>query len=190
MPASSPEVAPPRSAGLAALLASWWRSRTAPPLPAPAAAAPLATAEGALPAPAAAPPRRVLLVDDTDMNRHLARILLQRLGWEVQEAHDGAAALAALEQQQFALVLMDCMMPHMDGYEATRRWRAFEAAHGLRRTPVVALTASTIEGERARCVAAGADDYLSKPYTAAELSAILHRYAQAQMRHFHKGNKK
>ncbi|MYN43317.1 response regulator [Duganella sp. FT109W] len=126
--------------------------------------------------PDGAPARRVLLVDDTDMNRHLARILLQRLGWEVHEAHDGAAALAALEQRRYTLVLMDCMMPHMDGYEATRRWRAFEAAHGRSRTPVVALTASAVDGERARCLAAGADDYLSKPYTAAELGAMLRRW--------------
>jgi CheY-like chemotaxis protein len=117
-----------------------------------------------------------LLVDDTDMNRHLARILLQRLGWEVHEVHDGAAALAALAQQRFTLVLMDCMMPHMDGYEATRRWRACEAADGRDRTPVVALTASAVDGERARCLAAGADDYLSKPYTAAELGAMLQRW--------------
>lgn len=132
------------------------------------------------PAPAAAAPqpqvKRVLLVEDMEMNRQLARILLERLGWAVDEAHDGAQALAALENQPYAMVLMDCMMPVMDGYEATRRFRAWEAAHGRARTPVVALTASAVEGERQRCLAAGADDYLAKPFTAAAFADVLRRW--------------
>jgi signal transduction histidine kinase/ActR/RegA family two-component response regulator len=122
--------------------------------------------------------KRVLLVEDTDMNRQLARILLDRLGWTVDEAYDGAQALTALEAHSYAIVLMDCMMPVMDGYEATRRFRAWEKAQGRERTPIVALTASAVEGERSRCLAAGADDYLAKPFTTAAFSEVLTRWAK------------
>jgi len=131
---------------------------------------------GAAPAvsPIAAPAAgRVLLVEDTEMNRQLARILLRKLGWEVDEAHDGVQALDALARQRYDLVLMDCMMPVMDGYEACRRLRAREAAQGLARTPVIALTANAIDGERARCLAAGADAYLTKPFTATAFAEAI-----------------
>lgn len=131
------------------------------------------------PAPAAilpAPGKRVLLVEDSEMNRQLASILLKKLDWEVDEAHDGAQALAALERGNYDIVLMDCMMPVMDGYEATRRFRVWEQAQNRARTPVVALTASAIEGDRERCLAAGADDYLSKPFTTAAFSSMLARW--------------
>jgi signal transduction histidine kinase/ActR/RegA family two-component response regulator len=135
----------------------------------------------AAPAPVAAAPlgagRRVLLVEDTEMNRQLARILLHKLGWEVDEAHDGQQALDALALRRYDLVLMDCMMPVMDGYEACSRLRQREAAQGLPRTPVVALTASAIEGDRERCLAAGADDYLTKPFTSAAFNAVVARRA-------------
>jgi CheY-like chemotaxis protein len=136
---------------------------------------------GTEPAPHA--DKRVLLVEDTEMNRQLARILLVRHGLTVDEAHDGAQALAALERQRYALVLMDCMMPVMDGYEATRRLRAWEAARSGPRTPVVALTASAVAGERERCLAAGADDYLSKPFTAAAFAAMLARWVAYSISH-------
>jgi signal transduction histidine kinase/ActR/RegA family two-component response regulator len=143
---------------------------------APAAAPPA----GPPPAPPAAPAapgagRRVLLVEDTDMNRQLARILLTKLGWEVDEAHDGQQALDALAVAAYDLVLMDCMMPVMDGYQACARLRAREAALGLPRTPVIALTASAIDGDRERCLAAGADDYLTKPFTSAAFNAAVAR---------------
>ena len=139
----------------------------------------VSTPAAAVPAPAPALPatgKRVLLVEDTEMNRLLASILLKKLDWEVDEAHDGAQALAALEQQRYDIVLMDCMMPVMDGYEATRRFRLWEQAQARARTPVVALTASAIEGDRERCLAAGADDYLTKPFTAAAFAGVLARW--------------
>ena len=139
---------------------------------APAAPAPVAVA-----APQGGG-RRVLLVEDTEMNRQLARILLHKLGWEVDEAHNGQQALEALDRATYDLVLMDCMMPVMDGYEACRRLRAREAAQGLARTPVIALTASAIDGDRERCLEAGADDYLTKPFTFAAFSAALARHTQ------------
>jgi signal transduction histidine kinase/ActR/RegA family two-component response regulator len=137
-------------------------------LPARLVQAPAAdTAAPADPAPApAASAGRALLVEDTEMNRQLARILLRKLGWSVDEVHDGLQALDALARQRYDLVLMDCMMPVMDGYEACRQLRAREAANGWPRTPVVALTANAIDGDRARCLEAGADAYLTKPFTA------------------------
>ena len=124
----------------------------------------------------APPPWRVLVAEDTEMNRQLARILLTRLGCEVDEAGNGELALAALASGNYDLVLMDCMMPVMDGYEATRRLREREAALGLARLPVIALTASAIEGDRQRCLAAGMDDYLAKPFTGAEFAAMVARW--------------
>jgi signal transduction histidine kinase/CheY-like chemotaxis protein len=119
---------------------------------------------------------RVLLVEDTDMNRQLMRILLAKSGCIIDEVENGWLALEALEQRQYDLVLMDCMMPVMDGYEATRRLRAREAATGAARMPVIALTASAIRGDRERCLEAGMDDYLAKPFTAAQFAATAGRW--------------
>jgi CheY-like chemotaxis protein len=140
-------------------------------LPSRFVAAPMAPAAAPFPAPG----QRALLVEDNAMNRQLACILLDKLGWEVDEAHDGQQALEAFARCRYDVVLMDCMMPVMDGYEATRRIRDWEAAQGRPRTPVVALTASAVEGDRERCLAAGADDYLTKPFTVASFSATLAR---------------
>lgn len=124
--------------------------------------------------PAAQP--RVLVAEDTEMNRQLVRILLSKKGCIVDEVENGQLALEALERTRYDLVLMDCMMPVMDGYEASRRWRAKEAVAGSVRTPIVALTASAIEGDRERCLAAGMDDYLAKPFTAAEFAQKIRRW--------------
>ena len=120
---------------------------------------------------------RVLVVDDTDINRELLRILLEQLGCRVDEAVDGAEALAALAASKYDLVLMDCMMPVLDGYEACRQLRQRETATGAPRLAVVALTASAIDGERERCLAAGMDDYLSKPFTPQQLGELVRRWA-------------
>ena len=122
------------------------------------------------------PALRVLVAEDTAMNRQLVRILLTKRGCIVDEAENGQLALAALERQRYDLVLMDCMMPVMDGYQASRRLREFEAATGAGRTPVIALTASAIEGDRERCFAAGMDDFLAKPFSASEFGATLGRW--------------
>jgi CheY-like chemotaxis protein len=122
---------------------------------------------------------RVLVTEDTMINRQLARMLLTKKGYQVGEAENGAEALAVLEQESYDLVLMDCMMPVMDGYEATRLLREREAAAGLPRLPIIALTASVIDGDRERCLAAGMDDYLSKPFTAAAFLAMIERWLPA-----------
>ncbi|NMM26168.1 MAG: response regulator [Glaciimonas sp.] len=119
---------------------------------------------------------RVLVVEDTEINRQLVRILLTKKGCVVEEAENGQQALEALERCHFDLILMDCMMPVMDGYEASRRLREKEAKTGAARTPVIALTASAIEDDQQRCMAAGMDDYLAKPFTASEFVATVGRW--------------
>jgi two-component system, sensor histidine kinase and response regulator len=92
----------------------------------------------------------------------------------VDLAADGAEAIAACGLSAYDVVLMDCQMPHVDGFEATRRIRANEGA--ARRTPVIGLTASAMKGDRERCLAAGMDDYVSKPVRLKELGATLQKW--------------
>ena len=122
---------------------------------------------------------RVLLVEDCAVNLAVAEGMLELLGPRVELASDGAEALAALSRGTFDLVLMDCMMPGMDGYAATQELRRRETGSG-RRTPVVALTANAMSGDRERCLAAGMDDYLSKPFRQEELRELLARWLPAQ----------
>jgi signal transduction histidine kinase/ligand-binding sensor domain-containing protein/CheY-like chemotaxis protein len=130
---------------------------------------------GTVPAARVAGVLRVLVVEDNAVNRDVARGLLEGLGCQVDVAADGAEALDAWEQTLYDVVLMDCQMPHVDGYEATRRVRAGEGSG--RRTPIIGLTASAMKGDRERCLAAGMDDYLPKPVRPGDLEAILHRWA-------------
>lgn len=118
-------------------------------------------------------PRRVLIVEDTEINRRLVQTLMSKNGWFVEEAENGQIAVDALARSSYDLVLMDCMMPVMDGYEAVRQTRATELGAGRARVPIIGLTASAIEGDRERCISAGMDDYLAKPFTAKALAAIV-----------------
>ena len=113
----------------------------------------------------------VLLVEDNELNAALARELLQLMGLDVTVAANGMEGVAATRVKRFDLILMDCQMPVMDGYEATRAIRAEEGGQGVRRVPVVAVTANALAGDREKCLAAGMDDYLAKPYRAAQLRA-------------------
>jgi CheY-like chemotaxis protein len=112
----------------------------------------------------------VLLVDDNDINRKVALGHLRHLGYTADTAADGREALAASERRSSDVILMDCMMPVMDGYEATRRLR--RAANGSRAF-IIALTANALGGDRERCLAAGMDDYLSKPLQRAALETAM-----------------
>jgi signal transduction histidine kinase/ActR/RegA family two-component response regulator len=118
---------------------------------------------------------RVLLVEDHAVNQFIMEQMLQQLDCEVETAVNGQAALDALRERAFDLVLMDCQMPVMDGLTATRAYRAGETPG--KRLPILALTAQAIRGDRERCLEAGMDDYLSKPVAMADLRAALQRWS-------------
>ena len=118
---------------------------------------------------------RILVVEDNAVNRKVALRMLERLGVRADTAADGRQALAAIEEHAYDLVLMDCLMPEMDGYEATQALRIREEGTG-RRLPIVAMTANAMEGDRERCLAAGMDDYIPKPVRPETLRAVLERW--------------
>ena len=141
--------------------------------PVDATSLPLALeAAGALDQPAR--PLRILLAEDNVINRALASALLERRGHTLVHAVNGREAVAAAAGEAFDLIFMDVQMPEMDGFEATARIREREAPLG-RHTPIVAMTAHAMSGDRERCLAAGMDDYISKPLEKAELLALLQR---------------
>jgi signal transduction histidine kinase/ActR/RegA family two-component response regulator len=105
---------------------------------------------------------RVLVAEDNFVNQKVIRRTLEKWGVEVQIANHGREALEWLSREPFHLVLMDCQMPEMDGYEATRRIRAYEQPRGLH-IPIIALTANALAGDREKCLECGMDDYLTKP---------------------------
>lgn len=116
---------------------------------------------------------RVLLVEDNPVNQLVAKGMLGKLGYQVLLATQGEEALACLAREAVDVVLMDCNMPVMDGYEATRRIRQNPAWHDL---PIIALTANAMADERERCRAAGMDDYLAKPFRMEQLAALLKQW--------------
>ncbi len=155
----------------------------APAVTAPAAAnecntAPADTLRDNSPAPASAlarGPLHVLLVEDNPANQLMAQILLKKLGCTFDVAENGVAALKASERTHYDLVLMDCMMPVMDGYEATVQLRKREYVGRRPRLPVIALTANALSTDIDRCRAAGMDEYLAKPYNLRQLNAVIDR---------------
>ena len=120
-------------------------------------------------APSAPLGGKVLLVEDNLVNLMLASAMLKNLGIEVTEAENGRAALQRMEQSPFDLVLMDCQMPVMDGFEATREIRERERTAFASRTPIIAITANVLSGDSDRCLQVGMDAYLAKPYSLEQL---------------------
>ncbi|HYQ90939.1 MAG TPA: response regulator [Candidatus Competibacteraceae bacterium] len=118
----------------------------------------------------------VLLAEDNPINQQVAVQMLQRLGYKVKAVENGQAVLDALAQGEYGAILMDCQMPVMDGFTATRAIRRQETDSGQPRIPIIALTASTMQGDRERCLAAGMDDFLSKPFKRDQLKAVLQRW--------------
>lgn len=133
------------------------------------------------PAPPAGP-ARVLVVEDNPINQLLAETVLLKLGYAVTTAAHGGLALEALNREAFDLILMDCQMPEMDGYTATRLIRQGEGGQGHMRIPIVALTAHGQEEDRDKCMLAGMDDYMLKPFTSSQLDAMILRWLPAYRR--------
>jgi signal transduction histidine kinase/ActR/RegA family two-component response regulator len=119
----------------------------------------------------------VLVVEDSPVNRLVAMHVLERCGFRAHVVNDGREALHALSTQRYDAVLMDCQMPDIDGYEATRELRRRE--NGGRHTPVIAMTAHAMTGDRERCLEAGMDDYIAKPVRSQTLNEVLHRVIEA-----------
>lgn len=119
--------------------------------------------------------RRVLLAEDSLVNQDVARTMLETLGCVVETVTDGEDAVRATGRERFDLILMDCQMPRMDGFAATAAIRRAETGQG-HRLPIVALTANAMAEDRDRCLAAGMDDYLAKPFELVQLQAVLRRW--------------
>lgn len=116
---------------------------------------------------------RILMAEDNSINQRVGKLILQKAGYVIDLVGDGSEAVEAHRSDPYDMILMDCQMPTMDGFEATRRIRA----NSNRQPVIIAVTANALVGERERCLAAGMDDYLSKPFQAEQLIAIVKKWA-------------
>ena len=120
---------------------------------------------------------RILLAEDNPVNTDLAQRQFRKLGYEIDCVTNGLEVINEVETKEYDVIFMDCQMPEMDGYTATRLIRQFESLKGSRTTFIIAMTANALVGDRERCIEAGMDDYLSKPVRLNELKAIIRRAA-------------
>jgi two-component system, sensor histidine kinase and response regulator len=118
-------------------------------------------------------PLRILIVEDTVTNQVVARLMVEKMGHKCAVASNGLEALEAIRRQPFDCILMDCMMPEMDGFETTKRIRSGFCGESQQDIHIIAMTANAMQGDRERCIEAGMDEYISKPVRRSELTARL-----------------
>jgi two-component system, sensor histidine kinase and response regulator len=115
---------------------------------------------------------RILMAEDNPINQRVGMLILQRAGFIIEVVGDGNEAVQAHMANPYDLILMDCQMPSMDGFEASRQIRAAKTKQPI----IIAVTANALAGERERCLGAGMDDYLSKPFQAEQLVAVVRKW--------------
>lgn len=120
--------------------------------------------------------RPILIIDDDQISQVVVAEELEAAGYEVEMASDGVEGLEKVKSGAYRLILMDCRMPLMDGFTCTQKIRHFEETRGAPRTPIVALTGHTHEGDKARALSSGMDDFVAKPFTAADMVRIMKAY--------------
>jgi signal transduction histidine kinase/ligand-binding sensor domain-containing protein/CheY-like chemotaxis protein len=124
---------------------------------------------------------KILLAEDNLVNQKVAIRMLQNLGYRAKIVENGKQVLEVLSKEEFDIILMDCMMPEMDGYEATREIRKRE--NGIKHTKIIAMTANALVGDREKCLEVGMDDYLSKPVKSADLDKMIKHWASVPHKH-------
>ena len=137
------------------------------------------------------PSKKILVADDHEVNRQLAALILERLGYSIDVVSNGKEALENISRIPYKLVFMDCQMPTMDGFSATQHIRNLQEP--ARNIPIIALTANAMQGDRGKCLAAGMNDYVTKPFKAKELAAVVARWIeksenQTEIQHEHQGS--
>ncbi len=123
--------------------------------------------------PESAQALRILMAEDNAINQRVGKLILQRAGFQIDLVSDGSEAVQAHAAQPYDLILMDCQMPTMDGLEASRQIRQLDQKQPV----IIAVTANALVGEREKCLAAGMDDYLSKPFQAEQLISLVKQWA-------------
>jgi len=119
---------------------------------------------------------RILVAEDNQINQKVAAVMLKKLGYEADVVSNGALAVEALKTNSYDLILMDCQMPEMDGFQATAEIRNNPELDDFKKIPIVAVTANAMIGDKAACLAAGMDDYISKPFRRDELDQVIKKW--------------
>ena len=126
--------------------------------------------------PVSGKPVRILMAEDNPINQKVGKLILQRAGFVIDLVEDGSEALEAQRANPYDLILMDCQMPIMDGFEASRQIRQLDGPQPV----IVAVTANALVGERERCLQAGMNDYLSKPFQAEQLISVVKKWVSGR----------